>query len=287
MRRKGIKNRGSGNNRLTNLGLGLVVIIIIGVIGFGGYYFQKDDIDPKTGCLSSGPKSVTAIILDTSDPLTVKQQGSFDKFVETLTKTPVGVSTQNLNADGRNYVAKYHLLVVYEILRSPTEQPKLLFRGCNPGDPDTRGVKETLSDPKLVSVIRWNKFKKLVKDAFPQNPTEEAPVSLILETIGTVRGREFPSVPELRGNAKTAGVLFIVSDLLQNSGRLTHFREGNLPNPTIIPNQFAIDLTGIDVGLKYLKYPKYKKYRRGNEHFAWWRRVIASANGRMRAPEVW
>jgi len=237
--------------------------------------------------LSSGPKSITAVILDTSDPLTVKQQGSFDNFVESLTKPPVRKVSEKSNEYNGNYVDKHHLLVVYEILRSPTEEANLLFRGCNPGDPGTRGVKETLSDPKLLSVIRWKKFKQSIKESFPQEPAEEAPVSLILETIGVVRGKEFPSVPELRSSAETVGAIFVVSDLLQNSNRLTHFREGDLQDPTTIPTQFALDLTGIDVGLKYLQFPKYRKYRRGHKHFTWWRIVISSANGRMRAPEVW
>lgn len=249
-------------------------------------FYEREELDLATLCPKDGPKSVTAVILDTSDPLSPHQIIAFDKFTRSLIRPPRDGELVTANSDSRNYVPKNHLLVAYEIA-DKTGKPKQLLRQCSPGNPESRGVREELSEGKRLAQIRWSNFVDELTSAFPEEALQKsAPVSPIIETIRYVRRAEFPGSSELKASGKAAGVIFIVSDMLQNSDRLTHFGE-NLPEVENVPAAFALDLTGIEIGIRYLKSDQYM-HLQPRSHFAWWRRFFAAAGSPLsRPPEAW
>ncbi len=261
-----------------------VVAVIVAVM----VLLQRDEIDRETSCPKDGPKSVTVVILDTSDPLAPHQIAAFEKFSDSLTRLPKAGEIVTANSDSRNYVQKGHLLVAYEVA-GETGQPRRLFGRCNPGNPDSRDVREKLTEGEILARIRWSNFTQELAKAFPKETLQKtAPISPIIETIRYVRRAEFPSSSELKASGRTVGVIFIVSDMLQNSDKLSHFGAA-LPPVKNVPAMFALDLTGIDIGLRYLKFARYTRFQQGaRPHFTWWRKFFAIAGSPLnRPPEAW
>lgn len=251
------------------------VIIVILLGGLSWLFFitgDKEEIDPVTFCPENGPTSTVVIIFDTSDPFTPNQIVSFQQFMESLPN---------------KHVKKGQLLAIYKIADT-TLRPNRLFWQCNPG-----GLSESspLTEGRIWAMSRWQGFVNELLDALPAEATLEAtdaPISPIIETIQYVRAKEFPSSSELKTSGQTAGTIFIISDMLQNSDKLTHFTQ-RLPAVEDSLSKFALDLTGIKIGIRYLKSDKYAHLQQGvRPHFTWWRRFFSRANSPLElTPEEW
>ena len=269
----------------------LFPISIVAILGLGAagimYLLEGGELDPITSCEKGGAPSVTAIIIDTSDPLDPHQIAGFVTFMETLIKPPESGETISVNSDGHNYVEKGHMLAAYG-LADKSGQPRLLFEYCNPGNPNERKVKDKLTQGQILAQIRWSKFTGELEAAF-SNATlgNSAPISPIIETIQYIRMDKYPSSTDLKASGRRAGTIFIISDMLQNSDRVSHF-SSELPPVDNVSSEFALDLTGIDVGIRYLKFDKYAHLQQGaRPHFTWWRKFFAIAGGRSLPPETW
>ncbi len=246
---------------------------VCGLVGCGS------PVDTTTLCPPSGPQSTTVVIFDTSDPLAPHQLAALDQFTTSLV-------SKGESEGSENYVPKGHLLVVYELAESG-ETPVETFRMCNPGDPGDRSVLDGFTEGEIAVMVRWTQFDKAIRQAFPTaDDLSSAPNSPIIETIRYVRNKEFPRVADANDSQPNTGTLLIVSDMLQNSDLLSHYG-GPLPSVDGLPQSFALDLTGIDVGVRYLRSKRDAHLQTG-EHFAWWRRFFAEAGGPMtRTPDTW
>lgn len=247
----------------------------------------RSQVDPHTLCSEEGPESTTALILDTSDPLASHQIAALERFTESLVK-------QTRRPDGslqpsENYVAKGHLLVVYELPRAgdPGGTPQEVFRMCNPGSPEDRGPVAGFTEGEVAVMVRWSHFTKAMRSAFPDSVTRSsAPTSPIIETLRYVRNREFPGPVEIASGKRSGDAIIIISDLLQNSDLLSHYR-GPLPTVEGLPQSLALNLSGIEIGVRYLRSQR-DRHLQTSEHFAWWRKFLAEAGGPMtRTPESW
>jgi len=258
-----------------------VMAILIGAV----VIFQKEDIDNKTGCPKSGPKSTTIIVIDTSDPLSPTQRIAFQKFLSTLVTPPNPNELITANSDSGNYVSKGHVLVAYKIIVDEEGEPELLFRRCNPGNPDDRSIKDSLTEGKTLSILKWDEFERKLINAFPETLLDQtASISPILETLKYVRSAEFPSPAQLKSSQQHVGTIFIISDMLE---KLSHF--GDLPPTENLPSKFALDLTGIEIGVRYLKVDRYSDLQDDSRpHFKWWREFFALAGAPLnKPPDVW
>ncbi len=264
-----------------------LIVIVMAMIAIGvGFLLKSEKIDPTTYCPKDGPKFVTAVILDTSDPLAPHQIAAFNKFTHTLIRPPQDGETVTANSDSNNYVQRGQLLVAYEIA-DERGQPRQLFEQCNPGNPESRSIQNRLTEGEILAQIRWLKFTDELANVFREKALQTtAPTSPLIETIRYVRRAKFPSSSELRASGQTAGVIFIISDMIQNSDKLTHFSE-ELPAVENVPVEFALDLTGIEIGIRYLKSDRYVELQRPR-HFTWWRKFFAIAGSPLnRPPEAW
>lgn len=266
----------------------LIALVVVSIFVVRSL-LQGVEIDSLTSCPKDGPVSVTAVIVDASDPLAPHQVVAFEKFADSLIRPPKeDEEAVPINSDKSNYVKKGHLLVAYEIA-DEAWQPRRLFGQCNPGDPASRDVRDQLTQGEIWAKSRWLKFTQELKNSFPKEGFQRtSPTSPIIETIRYVRRAEFPSSSELKESGRKAGVIFIVSDMLQNSDRLSHF-EDELPTASDMPSAFALDLTGIDIGVRYLKHDQYVRWQQGaRPHFTWWRKFFAAAGSPLnRPPEEW
>lgn len=268
-------------NRATPYQITWVALLATSLIGCG-----KESLDRTTLCPETGPESTTVLILDLSDPLEPHQQQALLQFTTSLTTAFVGNDDLGSEQQAENYVPPGHLLVLYELSRQ-NELPLERFRMCNPGSPDERTVLDRFTEGEVVTRVRWAQFQNAIRDALPQHEADASrQTSPIVEAIRYVRNTEFPTMSELRRTANTNRyTLYIVSDLLQNSTLLSHYR--TLPETEGLPQSLALDLTGMNIGVRYLRNPSYRAYQTP-EHFAWWRSFLSEAGGPMNlTPESW
>ena len=139
----------------------------------------------------------------------------------------------------------------------------------------------------VAAMVRWSQFSKAIQAAVPREATmKSAASSPIIETIRYVRNKEFPGLVDMATAGKRRRhSIFLISDLLQNSNLLSHY--DSLPAVEGLPQSLAVNLSGIDIGVRYLRSRRDSHLQNG-EHFAWWRRFFAEAGAPMsRTPESW
>ena len=135
-------------------------------------------------------------------------------------------------------------------------------------------------------MVRRSEFIKKLDQARQKSIGRSSTSSPIIETIRYVRNKEFPGAADIASSRRKGDTILIVSDLLQNSDLLSHYR-GPLPPTSGLPQSFALDLAGIEIGVRYLRSKRDGHLQTG-DHFAWWRKFFAEAGGPMtRAPESW
>ena len=203
--------------------------IAVGVSGAIACFVACGRAGPdSTFCSSDGPESTTALILDTSDPLAPHQVAALERFTESLVKQTPGPDGKSQPPE--NYVAKGHLLVVYELAgaESVDLRPREVFRKCNPGAPEDRSPVDGFNEGEVVVMVRWSQFINELDQAIQKSISRSSTSSPIIETIRYVRNKEFSGAADIASRKRNGDAILTVSDLLQNSDLLSHYR-GPLP----------------------------------------------------------
>ena len=184
---------------------------------------------------------------------------------------------------------------------------------CSPGDPNNRSWKDRLTKGLTLAKIQWLEFEERLQSAFPESITgKELPTSPIIETLDYVKKREFGSTTHIKGTDKSVGTIVIISDMLQNTPSCSHYKrcrtvteeidDKNTPPRERIQQVFkckessacgsprdaynlyaAVDLTGLNIVIKYLQVARYRKLQ-GAEHFTWWREFFSIAGAPLSVP---
>ncbi|UVC08962.1 hypothetical protein IHQ71_28260 [Rhizobium sp. TH2] len=127
--------------------LGLASVAILGGYGYLKYYRGGSHvaIDKASLCPVDGPKEITAILLDVTDPISPTTATDLrNNFQDTVNTVTVG-----------------GLIQVYA-LTDVTGELKLTFSGCNPGSGEDADI--WTSNPRLMQK-RWEEgFEKPLKD---------------------------------------------------------------------------------------------------------------------------
>lgn len=251
----------------------IAVALVVGIIVVMTT-LRPTKLNPHTACPQAGPESVTAIIVDTSDPLIEHQQEALKKLTDLLTNPEY--------AAHELHVPRGHLLAIYEV---SLPEPKQLFHECNPGDPETRSTGEKLTEGKILAQVRWRKFKSTLKNAFP-DVTQSAPQTPLIETIRFVRHAEFPLASVLRDGSIHAGRIVIISDMLQHTDQLSHFVTP-WPPAANAAKAYSLDLRGIDIHLRRLRFDRFREYQQ-DPQVTWWRKFFAAKGSPLKHPiEDW
>ena len=245
----------------------------------------KDDIDPQTLCPKTPNISKTVILLDRSDPFQPHQIEALRSFVSSL----IGQIT---TADGtvvphQDSIPIGHMLVLYE-LAAEVREPVHLFSMCNPGNPEDAGMPSSLTEGMLAKKVKWLQFRdKMMKAIQSIDKNSTAASSEILNGIRYIRNAEFPGKSMMtQFHDQRRYVLYIISDLLENSSIVSHY-SATYPSTSGLPQNLAIDLKGIDIRIRYLKFLEYSQFQT-RDHFTWWRKFFAEANSPLSdEPESW
>ena len=263
-------------NRVTQVWVLVATAILYGCSG--------SKFDSRTLCPASGPGSTTILILDMSDPFEPHQLVALDRFTESLVKMIPGAD--GVRRPSENYIPKDHMLVVYH-LAAAESLPEEHFRMCNPGSPEERRAVDGFTEGDVAAMMRWSQFSKAIHAAVPREVSKKSAASSpIIETVRYVRNKEFPRAADMATEDKRRRhTIFVISDLLQNSELLSHY--DGLPTVDGLPQSLALNLSGIDIGVRYLRSRRDAHLQSG-EHFAWWRKFFAEAGAPMsRTPESW
>ena len=207
------------------------LLVSAGIVAGMGYLYLREAerpvLDEQTLCPVTGPTSATAVLLDTTDPIStttaIDLRNEFQKLVEGI---PAG-----------------GLMEVYLLTEREGELTRT-FSGCNPGAGDS--VDEWTSNPRMVQK-RWEEgFQK--------------PLDQIGSTLGTASGAErSPIMAAIQAIKLTVFArldermpkrLIVASDMLEHTDAFSVYRNG-LDNDayrgSTAHDRFRTNLEGIDV----------------------------------------
>jgi hypothetical protein len=244
--------------------------LIIGVLGvlaalLTTYIVIKQrhvKLNKETLCPTDGPRELTVILIDRTDPLTTVQQADLRKRLDNL----------------KNQTARYGGIALYTV--APIGNKLLQPEGqliCNPGR--GKDIDPKIGNPKLVEQKWHERFSAPLDQLFDkQAQPGQAAVSPLMESIQSVaianlqrfHGREFPRR------------LVIVSDMLQYMpSKLSQYKE-------IIPfqmfressyyRQVRTDLSGVEVEIVYVRRDT-QRHVQGKAHIVFWQKYIADMGG--------
>jgi len=202
------RRRKSGSS--TGLVLGAIACIVLSLGLVGGFLFLKmragaqEPLDKITLCPLSGPKAVTAVLMDVTDPISNTTATDLrNEFQVVVGNVPVG-----------------GLLQVYVLTEREGELVQT-FSGCNPGD--GHDVDEWTRNPRLVQE-RWEKgFQKPLDELSRRLPnggsSQQSPIMAGIQKINL----DAFSLPKYQNTTKT---LIIASDMVEHTPAYSMYRAG-------------------------------------------------------------
>jgi len=189
--------------------LGIILLLFTAVIagGFGFLYFKASnqvDLDEATLCPLTGPTSITAVLIDVTDPIS--------PITETDLRNRFEALKDNIPTGGQ--------IVIYELTEEVSKLKEAFIR-CNPGSGEQ--ADELISNPRFIQK-RW-------EDGF------DAPLQQISEAIGT--GKSGDQSPILGGiqainlevfgkddHARLPKRLIVASDMIEHTSVFSMYRAG-------------------------------------------------------------
>jgi len=254
------------------IGLLAVLCVIMAGIGYAYFYLQANvrPIDSATFCPrdEKGPHSITAILIDLTDPFNITQQAALKDRLNDL----------------KDRASQYDLLEIYSVEPTQTQLLKPKFSMCNPG----RGEETNswIGNPRLIEE-RWQKlFDAPLQNLFNSIAAgNTAAVSPIMESIQSIVVTKLGAQKAVE--EKIPRRLIIISDLLQyvkdysqykHLGSFAQFRD------TPYYQNVRSDLSGIDVEIWYVRRQNTLALQ-GEKHIDFWRDYLADQGGHV--DKVW
>ena len=251
---------------------GIVAVLFVTVAGVVLWLFKGEGLDSQGCPRETGPKREVVVLIDASDPLNDKHKAELGRILRELTGSARSGRRDVLAMGEGERVTLY----VLETTPVPTEIKQI----CHPGNPAGRPWYEELFRGRLFADQRWRDFKTgLVDDViehFPAVEIEARTESPILETIAVLTARHASSRRAEKGGESTH--LIVISDLLQNTQILSHYRA--YPKPSGIPGELGSDLSRVHVSLFRLERHKYEQFQTP-EHFYWWTDWVETMEGKV------
>ena len=231
---------------------------------------KGEDLDHQGCPKESGPTREVIVLVDTSDPLADKHKAELRRILREMTSP---------SASGRHdalTVKKGERVTLYRLASSGVPA-KPIVQLCHPGgNPEDRRRFEELTRGRVITQWHWQQFVRVIEKMFPGEEPAAQPLSPILETIAVVTARHASSRRAEKGVKPTH--LIVISDLLQNTGKLSHYTQ--YPKPKEIPRELRTDLSRVEVSLFRLERFKYESYQT-REHYYWWSDWVEAMGGKV------
>ncbi len=248
----------------------ICAVLAMGAL-MGGLWTQKGEPLDHQGCpKETGPSREVVVLLDTSDPLGDKHKAELRRILRELT-SPAASERHDALA-----VRKGERVTLYR-LESTGVPERPIAQICHPGgNPEEKQRVEELTKGTVITEWRWEQFVRVIEDLFPAEEHEAQPSSPILETIAVITARHASSRRAEKNSKPTH--LIIISDLLQNTGMLSHYMP--YPNPEEIARELNTDLSRTEVSMFRLERHKYESYQTP-EHYYWWTDYVEAMGGKV------
>ncbi|EJC75761.1 hypothetical protein Rleg10DRAFT_5598 [Rhizobium leguminosarum bv. trifolii WSM2012] len=241
------RRRKSKGNAGHILGGTLLMLTTAGIGGGVWYLHQQAEakpvLDKVTLCPTTGPKDITAILLDVTDPISdITALDLRNHFQELVAAVPTG-----------------GLIEVYTLTDTASELDKS-FSGCNPGDAST--VSDWTGNKRLVQE-RWEKGFQKPLDEIAGRVNQgvggkQSPILAGIQKINVAAfgAKQYKDIPKH---------LVIASDLIEHTPTFSMYSSGvdySKFKRSGAPDQFRTDLTGITVRLFHFQRPggKFDSY---------------------------
>ncbi|MBA4204514.1 hypothetical protein [Pannonibacter phragmitetus] len=203
------RRRKKKSNGSTGVIIAGVAISVLSAALIGGFIYLRTTastvaLDRESLCPLTGPASVTAILLDVTDPISdVTALDLRNEFQILVAGVPQG-----------------GLIQVYALTDQEGRLVKT-FSGCNPGDGSTVG--EWTSNPRMVQA-RWEAgFEKPLRDLADRlregNAGKQSPIMAAVQRINV----EAFGLPEHQSVPKT---LVVASDMIEHTASFSMYRDG-------------------------------------------------------------
>lgn len=259
------KRRSSASSPKTPYIIGTVLFLLaIGMFaGFGHLLLKAESqvaLDKTSLCPVDGPRSITAVLLDVTDP--ISDATSIDlrnEFQEAVANIPIG-----------------GLLQVYALTE---EEGKLTrtFSGCNPGNGES--VDQWTSNPRLAQ-HRWEQgFQKPLSELAGRisegSTGRQSPIMAGIQRINL----EAFGLPAYRSLPKT---LIVASDMIEHTSAFSMYGDGpsfKKFEASDARNRFRTPLEGVSVRVLEFQRPGMKFS--AEDLAAFWNEWVGSNAGVM------
>ncbi len=241
--------------------IGVVLIVLAASLAGGGFYalhaVKQAKLDPDTLCPLEGPKAITIIVIDKTDPLTAPEQAQV-----------LSIAGQERDAappGGRIAVKllKQKEGTVETVLDTVADL-------CNPGS----AANPLFENPKRVAARYANAFVAPIDDALRSVSTAgSAPASPIAGAIASA----VETVPDVPGPPVK---LILISDLMEHTARASAY-SGTLTASALqrlVPQEAKSKLKNTGIWILLLGRPRYAKQQEAA--VAIWRNFLRAESGR-------
>lgn len=215
--------------------IGIAVLAVAAIVA--GFVLRPESVarDEATLCPKSGPKAVTTIVVDTTDE------------VEVMSRTD---ALQTLSEFVSREAAPDELIMAFETAPVSANALQPVAEVCHPGDPDE--ADPLVANPRLIQKRLQEGFLAPLTASFEALLNiEEAETSPLMESVQSVS----TSVLSRSAYEAIPKRLIIVSDLMQNSERVSFYR-GRPDYEAFAATRGAealqTDLRGVDVTIFFL-----------------------------------
>lgn len=244
------------------LGAACIAVVIAAVAAAFLFMPKHRELDPQTWCPTSGPTSITAVLLDQTDSISdVTAQDIARRLTDYLGDIPTG-----------------GLVEFFGVSQNPSAAATALIELCNPGSPDE--VSE-LTGNKQLSRLRFQErflmpVQERLHDLLHAAPAASSP---LMESVQALAVAAFPVSSDSQDIPRR---LIIVSDLMQHSPALSLYRSvGAYSDMQKNPAAAGIMPSLYDVDIKLLVVQRLVHGRlNGDDVINFWRQWLDGHGGR-------
>jgi hypothetical protein len=243
-----------------------LALLALGVLSAGAYVYTTAErpppLDRASLCPTDGPRSVTVVLLDSTDDI--------PDIAKREVRTALLDTAETLPAYG---------LLEIRLLDPATAGGRSIFAKCNPGDGS--GLSEYTANPVLAKK-RWMDGFRQPLDAALQTGFRPLPgkTSPIMETVQRIAVERFTG----RANEEIPKSLILISDMLEHEPDYSQYA-GDLSydryKASRAYRKFRTDLYGAEVTIYYIQRLSNKPIR-SVDHIRFWADWIRDNNGRLK-----
>jgi hypothetical protein len=243
-----------------------LAVLALGVLSAGAYIYataaRPPPLDRSSLCPVDGPRSVTVVLLDSTDDIPEIAKRELKTVLVDMAET----------------LPTYGLLEI-RLLDPKVAGGKSIFARCNPGDGS--GLSEYTANP-LLAKKRWmDGFRQPLDEAlqtgFRPLPGKTSPIMETVQRIAVERftGRAVEGIPK---------ALVLISDMLEHEPDYSQYA-GDLSyrryKASRAYQKFRTDLYGADVMIYYIQRLSGKPIN-SVDHIQFWAEWIRDNNGRLK-----